>query len=287
MAPAAFTRLHRPVIVLDAFISIYDTIVVDRKLLSKKSLVAKFLFHIEKSAYLCCEKVIVDTATNANYMASFFQIPEEKLCVVNLTIPAPIKMSDDCGKENFICLFLGTFVPLQGIECIARAASLLSHRSDIHFRIIGSGQDSELLDAAMTRNDAKNITWLREWMSNDQLGQEISGADVCLGIFGTTEKADRVWPFKNYLYMAAGKPLITGDSTHARNLKQLTETDDFMTSPLGCGRALADSIATLSASPQIRAELGHNAKSFYEVHLSHTVALHKLKRLLTASGSSY
>ena len=94
-------RRHRPVIFLDAFISIYDTIVVDRKILSKKSLVAKFLFHVEKSAYLCCNKVIVDTSANANYLASFFQIPEEKLCVVNLTIPVAAKMSSDCRKEIF------------------------------------------------------------------------------------------------------------------------------------------------------------------------------------------
>jgi glycosyltransferase involved in cell wall biosynthesis len=275
----------RPSLYLDAFISIYDTVVTDRKIIAPESLAAKVLFQIERTAYLVCEKVIVDTAENANYMASFFAIPEDKLHVVNLTAPDMAQSPEATDKQRYTCLFIGTFVPLQGVECIAQAAHILRHRKDIHFTIIGSGQDSPLLRSAIENNAAKNISWYEQWQSTAQLEQEIASADVCLGIFGTTEKAERVWPFKNYLYMAAGKPVITGDTIHARELARLTDTDDFVTSALGSPHALADAITTLLASARLRAELGRNARDFHSTHLSHKVALRKLARLLDVDSA--
>ncbi|MFT5173434.1 MAG: glycosyltransferase involved in cell wall biosynthesis [Gammaproteobacteria bacterium] len=273
-------KRYRPSVYLDAFISIYDTVVIDRKLISEHSILAKILFKIERAALLFCDTVIVDTAENASHMAAVFSIPQARFQAINLTVPVMSSTPGIVRRKSCTCLFIGTFVPLQGIECIAQAAGLLGHRTDIHFKIIGDGQDSPLLRSAMRSNACGNITWIAEWLSTTQLQQEIANADICLGIFGTTEKSQRVWPFKNYLYMAAGKPIITGDSNCARNLATFTETDDFVTSTLGCAQALADSITTLAASTPRRAALGSNAKAFYQTHLSHEIALRKLTTLL-------
>ena len=85
--------------------------------------------------------------------------------------------------------------------------------------------------------------------------------------------------------MAAGKPIITGDTIHARELTRLTDTDDFATSTPGSPRALADAITTLLASARLRVELGRNARKFYSTHLSHEVALRKLARLLDVDSA--
>ena len=273
-------KRYAPLVYLDAFISIYDTVVIDRNLVSEHSILAKILFKMERAAFLFCDTVIVDTAENASHMAAVFNIPQTRFHAISLTVPAMLPSPEIVRRKTCTCLFIGTFAPLQGIECIAQAAGLLCHRTDIHFKIIGDGQDSPLLRSAMRANACGNITWIAEWLSTTQLQREVVNADICLGIFGTTEKTQRVWPFKNYLYMAAGKPIITGDSNCARNLATFTETDDFVTSTLGCAQALADSITTLAASTARRAVLGRNAKAFYQAHLSHEIALRELTTLL-------
>lgn len=275
-------RRYRPRLYLDAFISIYDTVVTDRKVLKQDSLFARLLFRLEKNAYLTCEKVIVDTAENADHMATTFQIPRQDLHVINLTA-SPISHSTVVSESAEVtCLFIGTFVPLQGIKYIAQAACALAQRTDIHFKIIGAGQDSNLLREELDNSSAENITWIEQWRSTAELEQEIINADICLGIFGTTEKTQRVWPFKNYLYMAAGKPIITGDSLCARRLARLTESEDFVTCDLGSPSALARSIEALADSAPRRNLLAKNARAFYSAHLSHEVALRKLTKLLRA-----
>jgi glycosyltransferase involved in cell wall biosynthesis len=48
------------------------------------------------------------------------------------------------------------------------------------------------------------------WLSQRELAEVVARtAHVCLGIFGRTEKADRVVPHKIFQAMALGKPVIT------------------------------------------------------------------------------
>jgi glycosyltransferase involved in cell wall biosynthesis len=86
----------------------------------------------------------------------------------------------------------------------------------------------------------------------------IAKADVCLGIFGRTEKASRVIPYKVYEALAMKKPVITGDSPAAREI--LHDQVHVLLSPMGEPEALAQRILRLREDPELRrriAEEGH------------------------------
>jgi glycosyltransferase involved in cell wall biosynthesis len=68
----------------------------------------------------------------------------------------------------------------------------------------------------------------------------IRQADVCLGIFGTSEKASRVIPNKVYQILASKKHLITADTPAIREL--LKEGPCVHLVPPGDAKALASAI---------------------------------------------
>ena len=82
--------------------------------------------------------------------------------------------------------------------------------------------------------------------------------DVCLGIFGRTEKASRVIPYKAYEALAMRKPLITGDSKASREL--LVDGVHALLSPMSDPAALAERLLRLRDDPELRraiAAAGH------------------------------
>jgi glycosyltransferase involved in cell wall biosynthesis len=70
----------------------------------------------------------------------------------------------------------------------------------------------------------------------------ICKADICLGIFGTSGKATRVIPNKVYQILAAGKPLVTGDTPAIRELLRESPTVRLVTpgSPESLASAVLD-----------------------------------------------
>ena len=63
----------------------------------------------------------------------------------------------------------------------------------------------------------KHLDWIA-WVDYAALITHIHGADVCLGVFGTTDKAGRVIPNKVFQILSAGKPLVTRESADLRAL---------------------------------------------------------------------
>lgn len=278
-------RRSRPVVYLDAFISIYDTLIHDRKMLSEGNPLAKLVHVVERFAFKHSEKVITDTAVNCEYYAKLFDLPSEKFTAVTLTGEEFKASANILPKNEIRCLFVGTFVPLQGVTVIAKAAELLKHRNDIRFDIVGDGQESESLLQAIETGALHNLTWEASWQGSKSIQNYLDKAAICLGIFGASEKADRVWPYKNYLYMSAGKPLITGNSSQSRLIEENIE-QPFISVERGNPEALARAIEALADDPIKRKSLSVNARKCYEQTLSHDRALTELVQLLHAEGQT-
>lgn len=212
------------IIFLDAFISMYDTIVNDRKLLKASNPLAKLLYLFEKTAYRHSTKVIVDTKENAKYYSKLFKLEENKFIPIPLSIPK-FSPPPDTTKidKNFNCLFIGTFVPLQGVETIAETALLMTDFPQIKFTLIGDGQTSERVEKIFNKRNYSNVNWIRKILSTEKIETELNNTDICLGIFGHTEKAQRVIPYKIYYYLSKGITTITSETSAIKELLSSTE----------------------------------------------------------------
>ncbi len=134
-------------------------------------------------------------------------------------------------------VFFGLFTPLQGAVTIAEAARLAG--PSVHLTMAGHGQDSAAARAAAGDAD---VMWL-DWVPPDELPALVARHDVCLGIMGTTPKAQRVVPTKVFQGAAAGCAVVTSDTAPQRRAVH----GDATLVPPGDPALLAETLEHLAA----------------------------------------
>lgn len=276
-------RLQPRKIVADVFISIYDTAINDRKLIDRRHPFARCLYLLERRACHRAALLVVDTKENATFLQRLFGLPKEKISAVPLsTNEIDYPYSDYLLAPGRVrILFIGTLVPLHGVGVIIEAAGRLKSQTNIEFRIIGNGQDASTVERLIAQFQP-NVSWCRDWQSAKALAHEIQQADICLGIFGKTAKAQRVCPLKIYAYASVGRAVITGDTKWLRNATSKLYSPPFATVPVGDPAALAAKILELAEHPAMRHMLATRSREFYQSALSNDVAQEQFAGALAA-----
>lgn len=266
--------------VFDVFISLYDSMVCDRGLVHKKSFKALRQRWIDRIACASADLLLIDTDEHAQYFMNEYGIAKEKFVTVPIGCKdAVFRPLPHSAHDGFEVLFHGTFIPLQGIDTIIRAAALLKDRADIRFTLVGKGQTFAAMQKLADSIGATNVIF-EGALPLEKLPERIAHADVCLGIFGASDKADRVIPHKAYEIIACEKPLLTGSSRSARSFFE--DRNNALLVNMNDPRALADGILTLKNDAALRANLARNGRRlFLEKCAPRTIVSPLIERLET------
>ena len=258
----ALKIFHQKPVIFDAFYSLYDTMVRDRGLYDERSLMAKILKLVDRWSVKCADLTLLDTNEHIKFFCSEFGLEPGRFLAVPLGVdqsnffPRP-EPADD-GVMTVVNY--SSYIPLHGLEVILKAAAELKSQKTIRFTLIGRGQLFPKMKALADELKLDNVSFI-EWLPHKELVEKAASADVLLGIFGITEKASRVIPYKAYEALALGRPLITGDSPAAREL--LIDGKHCLLSPMGDAKALAQKILTLQAEPGLRQSLAKNGLELF------------------------
>ncbi|GJL90364.1 glycosyltransferase [Hyphococcus sp.] len=252
-----FAKLRGAKIVWDAFLSLHGTIVEDRKLFSQTHPVARTVHSIEKLACNAADVVVLDTRAHAEYFSTRYGLRKEK--VISVWVGAETDMfhrdvTPQNRKDNdeFNVLFYGQFIPLHGIEFIIDAARRTSDPA-IKWTIIGRGQERAKIDELIKNFGVPSLN-LIDWVDYGELPKLIAQSDLCLGIFGVSDKAARVIPNKVFQILAIGRPLATADTPAIREIITEQTHGVWLVEP-GSGEALAGAVA---AAKRWRSENGNS-----------------------------
>lgn len=233
-------KLRKKTVVMDFFISVYDTMVFDRKKFKDGSFCAKLCKWLDTKCIRCADAVISDTKAHGDYFSSEFGVPRDKITTLYLEADTSIyyKRSDKKPVElqdKFVVLYFGSVLPLQGYEVILEAMALLKDHNDLFFYFIGPIKNK----AVAVQSD--NIRYI-EWLGQEDLATHIGYADLCLAghFHATIAKARRTIPGKAYIYEAMGKPMILGENPATHELYSEDEMHCFV--EMGDAKALADKI---------------------------------------------
>lgn len=233
-------------VVVDFFISLYDTFVFDRKYFKEGSVAANILFRIDKLTLERCDYVIVDTQADQKYFSKMFQVPMGKTEVMYLEADSDIYNLQKYKKEKMKVLYFGSVLPLQGVDVILKAVRMLKGHTDIAFTIIGPLKDT----GGLGRKRYPNAVFYK-WLPQEKLAEQIASADLCIaGHFSIgIEKAKRTIPGKAYIYESMKKPMILGDNEANRELFQEDSMHFYV--EMGNAGALAKKIIEIKEQEKI------------------------------------
>lgn len=214
--------LRRTPLALDWFLSAYDTVVSDRRLVPERGLAARLLWIAEWVGCRLADGAFMDTRANAGRMERLFGLPEGRVGAVwvgaelaDWARAAPVDLPNDRPTR---VVFYGQLIPLHGIAVVAGAAAQLRDEA-IDFLVVGEGQESARLAALLSSPEGLRVErWA--WMEPAALAAELRRADVALGVFGASDKAAHVIPNKVFQILSVDRPLITRDGPAVRELVQ-------------------------------------------------------------------
>lgn len=233
-------KFAKKTLIIDFFVSVYDTFVNDRKKFKEKSMIARFSHWLDAYIIRKADCVIVDTNADKKYFREEFGGEESKFQTMylkadeNIYYPR-VQQKPQHLKDKYVVLYFGSILPLQGVEVILDAVKLLKEEKQIQVQIVGPIPDG------YEKPIQENVEYI-DWLSQEMLAEQIANSDLCLaGHFcAEIEKAKRTIPGKAYIYAAMGKPMILGDNVANREL--YTEGNDIRFVKMGDAEALKEAI---------------------------------------------
>lgn len=211
-------KFKKNFLVIDFFISMYDTLVFDRKKFKEKSFIAKILKWMDSTTVLSADHIICDTKAHGRYFTEEFAADEKKLDVLYLEADKTIyyprgEKRPEKIKGKFVVLYFGSILPLQGIDTILKAIDILKSRKDIFFYVIGP------IGERFSKIESDTVEYI-DWLSQEDLAKYINMSDLCLAGHFNKEinKAKRTIPGKAYTYEAMNKKMILGDNDATHEL---------------------------------------------------------------------
>ena len=262
-------RRGRVPLVLDHLISAANT-AKDRRL--DGGMKTKVLRLIDAAALRAADIVVVDTEEHLETVPEKYR---SKAVVVPVGAPSPwhaaapelpvgtapsATASSTTGSGPLKVVFYGLYTPLQGTPVIGEALGRIAG-APVEVTMIGRGQD----EAETKRTAAANqsVRWV-DWVPAAELPALVASHDVCLGIFGTGDKALRVVPNKVFQGAAAGCAVITSDTAPQRRVLG----DAAVLVPPGDPAALADALLRLANDREALLKLRHAARLLAAEHFT-------------------
>jgi glycosyltransferase involved in cell wall biosynthesis/SAM-dependent methyltransferase len=269
---------RRVPVVLDHLVGASDT-ARDRRLDGgpRQALLAM----IDAAALRAADIVVVDTEEHLDALPGRHQ---SRAVVVPVGAPSawyavarPAAGDDAPGPLRVV--FYGLYTPLQGAPVIGAALARIAG-APIEVTMVGSGQDAAETRTAAAANHA--VRWL-DWVPAAELPALVASHQVCLGIFGTGDKALRVVPNKVFQGAAAGCAIVTSDTAPQRRAL----AGGAILVPPGDPEALATALLRLAGDRAELARLRQQAQGLAQQQFApERIVAPLAEQLLLTSGAA-
>ena len=276
-------------VLFDPMISAWDKKVLEQKKWNASEPRALKLHSLEEKMMNAPDFLTWDTSCHVDFCSREFAVPREKMAVLFTGTDETVFKPEVGGTGNgergmgngdgvFKVLYHGAYIPLHGTEYIVEAARMTQDRP-IRWDFLGWGAYKAATEAKAA--GLKNVRFLDKVPYVD-VPKVIYGADVVLGVFGTTEKASRVIGNKVFEAMGCARPVInefcSGYPPEAKDCKAIK----FV--PPGDPAAIVRAVEEYMADPAGMESCNAAAYDFFKKYLSMSVVKKQLAGILERMG---
>lgn len=237
-----WAKIFQKKVLVDFYVSVYDTVVLDRKWFKQGSLLAKLARLCDKLFLYLGDKLIFLSNTEREYYIRLSGISKEiDSCVIPLGVDPKAEVHANFFKgsrDSLNICWWGSYQPLHGLQKVLEAVKIVKERGlPIHWFFFGDdsekgkkyvkfAEELDILDVCEFHDDYT--------FSNGRLEKFlIENCDVALSHFGDSQKAQNVLPNKFLDACSMKCVVLTGKSD---SLEECFGTE----SVFSCKRAAAD-----------------------------------------------
>ena len=261
------SRIANKPLVWDIFMSIY-LIAIERELDKKNPLTINWLRRVEGFGLSLPNILIQDTCFYAEWLSATYNISLSKFRIVPTGADDRLFRPNETSEtkhDDFQILYYGTYIPNHGVDYIIEAAKILSSNSNLQFIMIGDGPTKRKAIRKTSEYHLRNIQFV-PWLDTKDLVIQISRADLCLGVFGSTPQSMMTIQNKIFECLAMKKPVISGDSEVIR--ASLSHDKNIFICERENPIALAEAIYHLYIHPIDRNRIAENGYELFKENYS-------------------
>lgn len=279
VAPWVRSAFDGPIL-LDLFLSAFDTAVVDRELFRPRSPAAGLLRWLDRRACRAATRVLLDTPQHARWVAEIVGLPVDRFGWLPVSDPdapgSPPPYEPAASGEPFEVLFFGTGVPLHGLEHLLQAVGQVPAA-----RLCLAGGTAEHRATAAT-SLGERVRILGEFVPWLELARELERCHLVAGVFSDRDKARRVVPFKVVHALSAGRPVLTAETPAVCELLE-PGVDVLVCRPADAG-SIAGVLSDLAQQPDELRRVAAAGRATYEARFSTAAVTGRLQGELARMG---
>jgi glycosyltransferase involved in cell wall biosynthesis len=179
------------------------------------------------------------------------------------------------GWDNrFVVLYAGTHGLAHRLKTALEAADLLQNHHDIHFVLVGDGEEKVELVKQAQRSHLKNVTFL-EPLPHHQMPQLLAASDICLVPTRKVPLLETTIPLKMFEVMACAKPMVLGAKGKARQIAEENADAAIGVEPENA-REFASAILYLYEHPEEAKQMGLRGRAYVQTNFDYDLLTTKV-----------
>jgi glycosyltransferase involved in cell wall biosynthesis len=205
------SRLRGARLVVDCFIGLHETAVLDWGAVRQGSMEARRLRLLDGLAVRLADLALSDTEPRAESLRRL----AGSTPVVVLPVGAPAWARDlppTGSGDTLRVLYYGNYIPLHGTETVIEALAMTVPHRPVELTLIGGGPRRDGIRRLVDRYGLSASCRFVDPVPESELRAAIADSDVVLGVFGASAKARSVVANKVWQGLACGRIVVTQQS---------------------------------------------------------------------------
>lgn len=263
-------------VVYNALCSMYERLIVSRKLAAPLSLKALYYWFLDFAAVHLADLTMLETNNQIKYFNELFKVSPKKLFRAWTGVEDEIFYRPDQNTDKFpvfTVVFRGRFLPEAGADVLVKGAKLLDDH-ELKIYMLGNGPEGVKVERLIKDLRPKNLELISVFLPGNELRTILQKSHLSLGQLADHPRLERTIPHKAYESLALKLPYLTAANMGV--LEILVPNETCLICKPGDEKSLAEAILWAKNHPDELNKIAENSFRLYQSQLRPQILANKL-----------